>query len=245
MKKTVIVLYGVIAYLVFFASFLYAIGFVGNFIVPKTIDSGTGVFTLRSFIIDAILLGIFAIQHSVMARPGFKKWWTKFVSPVIERSTYVLLSSLALFLLYWKWHPMTSSIWDAGNGALAMVLNILFYLGWLIVLLSTFMVSHFDLFGLKQVFLNFQNKQYEHPKFVTNYFYTIIRHPIMLGFIIAFWAAPVMTLGHLIFSIATTLYILIAIKYFEEKDLAKFIGDKYIEYQKKVPMIIPFTGGSK
>ncbi|MGA8264695.1 MAG: hypothetical protein WB779_09665, partial [Ignavibacteriaceae bacterium] len=181
----------------------------------------------------------------VMARPWFKKWWTKIIGHTIERSTYVLIASLLLFLLYWKWHPMTSVIWNTESGAFTLVLNILFWLGWLIVLLSTFMVSHFDLFGLKQVYENFKSRQYQFPKFKANYFYAIVRHPIMLGFIIAFWAAPTMTLGHLIFSIATTAYILIAVKYFEEKDLIKYHGAAYQEYQKKVPMIIPFTGGSK
>lgn len=245
MKKTLILLYGVLCYLLFFVSFLYAIGFVGNFIVPKSIDSGIGEYSLGSLLINAILLGIFAIQHSIMARPWFKKWWTKIIGHAIERSTFVLITSLLLFLLYWKWQPMTSLIWDTGNGVLSLVLNILYWIGWLIVLLATFMVSHFDLFGLKQVYMNFQNKQYEFPEFKSNYFYTIVRHPIMLGFIIAFWATPSMSLGHLIFSIATTVYILIAVKYFEEKDLIKYHGAKYQEYQKKVPMIIPFTGGSK
>jgi len=163
------------------------------------------------------------------------------ISPAIERSTYVLLSSLALILMYWKWQPMKAIIWEAENETVALVLTGVFFLGWLVVFLSTFMINHFELFGLKQIFDNLKNKLTENPKFQTNYLYKIVRHPIMLGFIIAFWATPLMTVGHLIFAIITTLYILIAVKYLEEKDLRKSIGKEYEEYQKEVPMIVPFT----
>lgn len=242
MKKSIAFLYGVIAYLIFLVAFIYAIGFIGNYIVPKSIDSGTDSSFLQAFVVDAILLGIFAIQHSVMARSAFKKWWTGIITPAIERSTYVLLSSLALFLIYWQWQPMTSIVWKADNQMVSSILTGVYFFGWLVAFLSTFMINHFELFGLKQIFENLRNKQLQPTTFKMNFFYKIVRHPIMLGFIIAFWATPLMTLGHLIFSIATTLYIFIAVKFLEEKDLRKFHGKEYEEYQKKVPMFFPFTG---
>lgn len=237
MKKILVLTYGVLAYVVFLLTFLYAIGFVGNLYVPKTIDSGIEPSLSYALLINIILLSIFAIQHSVMARPAFKK----FLNPAIERSTYVLLSSLALLLIYWQWQPMKTVVWDVENQIFHNILLVIFFLGWIIVLLSTFMISHFELFGLTQIFDNFKDKTTPSPKFQTNYFYKIVRHPIMLGFIIAFWATPTMTVGHLLFAVVTTLYILIAVKYLEEKDLRKSIGEKYQEYQKKVPMIFPFT----
>jgi protein-S-isoprenylcysteine O-methyltransferase Ste14 len=243
MKKLISFLYGIIAYVIFLAAFLYAIGFVGNLIVPKTIDSGTGTTFIRDLLVDSLLLSLFAIQHSVMARPGFKKWWTTIIPLAIERSTYVLLSSLTLLLLYWQWQPITTIVWKTENQTISVILYAIYFFGWLVVLLSTFMINHFELFGLKQIFENMQNRQNEahHAVLKTFFFYQIVRHPIMLGFIIAFWATPIMTMGHLIFSITTTLYILIAIKFLEEKDLRKIHGQEYEEYQKKVPMIIPFT----
>lgn len=245
MKKSIAFVYGILAYLVFLIAFLYSIGFVGNFIVPKSIDSGTETPFLQALLVNALLLSVFAIQHSVMARPAFKKWITSIISPAIERSTYVLLSSLALILMYWKWQPMKTIIWEAENDIVALVLTGVFFIGWLIVFLSTFMINHFELFGLKQIFDNLKNKQTQNPKFQTNYLYKIVRHPIMLGFIIAFWATPLMTVGHLIFAIMTTLYTLIAVKYLEEKDLRKSIGEQYEKYQKEVPMIVPFTKSGK
>ena len=238
--KVIAFLYGVFAYLVFLAAFLYAVGFVGNFIVPKSIDSGVETTFMQAFLVNALLLGIFAVQHSVMARPAFKKWWVGIISPAIERSTFVLLSSLALLLIYWKWQPMTSVIWKAENQTAAMILNGIYWGGWLVLFLSTFMINHFHLFGLKQIFENLRNKESRPEQFKMIFFYKIVRHPIMLGFIIAFWATPLMTLGHLIFAITTTLYIIIAVKFFEEKDLRKYHGKEYEEYQKKVPMFIPF-----
>jgi methanethiol S-methyltransferase len=240
MKKLIYFLYGVVSYIVFLVAFLYAIGFVGNLVVPKSIDSGTETSLVEALLINTILLSVFAVQHSVMARPAFKQWWTKIIDPAIERSTYVLLSSLALFLIYWKWQPITSTVWEVTDSNLAMILNILFYFGWLVVLLSTFMINHFDLFGLKQVFENLKQKESLPSEFKMNLFYKIVRHPIMLGFIIAFWATPVMTLGHLMFSITTTTYIIVAVKFFEERNLREIHGTAYEEYQRKVPMIIPF-----
>ncbi|MDT0555257.1 methanethiol S-methyltransferase [Patiriisocius hiemis] len=241
MKKSIILLYGIVAYFVFLIAFLYAIGFVGNIIVPKSIDSGTETTMYSSIFINVILLSVFALQHSIMARPKFKVWFNSIFSQAMERSTYILLSSLALILIYWQWQPITTIVWKTENTILSSIITGIFFLGWLIVLLSTFMINHFELFGLSQIFDNLKNKQTANPKFQTNYLYKIVRHPIMLGFIIAFWATPTMTVGHLLFSLVTTIYIFIAVKYLEEKDLRKFIGEKYETYQKEVPMIIPFT----
>jgi protein-S-isoprenylcysteine O-methyltransferase Ste14 len=176
-----------------------------------------------------------------MARPTFKKWIAAFISPVIERSTYVLLASLTLLLMFWKWQPITAIVWNVDNETVAMILTGVFFFGWLLVALSTFMINHFELFGLKQIFDNMNDKIAPSSQFETNYLYKIVRHPIMLGFIIAFWATPMMTVGHLLFSVTTTLYIAVAVKYLEEKDLRESIGKEYEDYQKKVPMLIPFT----
>ena len=176
-----------------------------------------------------------------MARPSFKKWWTTIIGTASERSTYVLLSSLALILVYWQWQPIKTIVWEVENETLALVLKGLFFIGWLIVLLSTFMINHFELFGLRQIFDNFKNRQPQPQLFQNSFFYKIVRHPIMLGFLIAFWATPTMTVGHLLFTVVTTLYILIAVKYLEEKDLRNSLGKKYEDYQKKVPMLVPFT----
>ncbi|MGB1312738.1 MAG: methanethiol S-methyltransferase [Bizionia paragorgiae] len=245
MKKSMIFIYGILAYVIFLITFLYAIGFVGNMVVPKAIDSGTELALLPSIVINVILLSVFALQHSIMARPAFKKWFTKIISPAMERSTYILLSSLALLLIYWQWQPITTIVWETHNKISVTLMTGLFFLGWTIVLLSTFMINHFELFGLAQIFNNLKNRQTPNPKFQTNFLYKIVRHPIMLGFLIAFWATPRMTVGHLMFTIVTTLYILIAVKYLEEKDLKKAIGEKYETYQKEVPMLIPFTKRKK
>jgi len=238
MARILTFLYGIIAYAVFFITFLYAIGFVGNIIVPKSIDSGVqGVFT-KSILINVILLGLFAVQHSVMARPAFKRWWTKIIPEPIERSTYVLLSSLLLALLFWLWQPMIGSIWNVNNIFGSTILTGLFWLGWIIVLLSTFMINHFDLFGLRQVYLYMQRKEYTSVEFRSPALYRYMRHPIMTGFIIAFWATPQMTTGHLLFAIATTAYILIGIQ-LEEQDLLKFYGESYNQYRRQVSMLIP------
>ena len=241
MKKVAILIYGAIAYVIFLIAFLYAIGFVGNIYVPKTIDSGIEPSLMNAILTNSILLSIFALQHSVMARPKFKKWFNSIFSQAMERSTYILLSSLALILIFWKWQPNTTIIWDIENIILANTIKAIFFLGWLIVLLSTFMINHFELFGLAQIFDNLKNRQTPNPKFQKNYLYKIVRHPLMLGFLIAFWATPTMTVGHLLFSVVTTLYIIIAVKYLEEKDLRNFIGVEYETYQKEVPMIVPFT----
>lgn len=240
MKKVLVLIYGIVAYLIFLVAFLYAIGFVGNLFVPKTIDSGEEISQIPTLLINLGLLSFFALQHSIMARPAFKKWFKQFINPAIERSTYVLLSSLILLLMYWKWQPMTTLVWET-EGLVSTILMIVFFLGWLIVFLSTLMISHFELFGLTQIYQNFKDQSLTTPKFQVNWFYKLVRHPIMLGFIIAFWAAPTMTTGRLLFASVTTAYILVAVKFLEEKDLKKFIGKDYETYQKNVPMIFPFT----
>ena len=218
MSRVLVSLYGVLSYIIFFLSFLYAIGFVGNLLVPKTIDSGDVTAIVPSLIINVVLLALFAIPHSVMARPAFKQWFTRYIPVAIERSTYVLVSSLLLFLLYWLWQPITGVIWNIESAVGSMILMGIFWVGWLIVLLSTFMTNHFDLFGLRQVYINFKGQEYSHLEFRMIGLYKLCRHPLMLGFIVAFWATPTMTTGHLLFSVATTAYIFIALQ-FEERDL--------------------------
>jgi len=241
MGRILAFIYGIVSYVLFLGAFLYAIACVGDFYVTKTINSGeTGNF-IQSLLINVGLLGLFAIQHSGMARPGFKKWWTKIIPEPIERSTYVLLASGVLILLMWQWQPMTGIVWSLEGELARWILWGLFGLGWFIVLVSTYMISHAHLFGLTQVYNFLKRKGFSGPKFQTPGFYRYVRHPLMLGFFIAFWATAEMTVGHLLFSVATTGYILIALQ-LEERDLLQTFGDKYRKYREQVPMFIPWPG---
>lgn len=232
------ILYGVLAYLLFLGSFLYAIAFVGNLPVGKTIDSGAAGPLVPALIIDTLLLGLFAVQHSVMARPAFKRWWTRFVPESIERSTYVLFSSLALVALFAWWEPMGGVVWDAPAGLIRGSVIALYLFGWALLLYTTFLIDHFDLFGLKQVWRRSSGKPYQPPQFYTPSLYRIVRHPLYVGWLTIFWAAPTMTVAHLVFALATTAYILIAIQ-LEEHDLVEAFGDRYVSYRRVTPMLIP------
>jgi protein-S-isoprenylcysteine O-methyltransferase Ste14 len=239
-SKALAFIYGIIAYALFVVSFVYAIGFVGNFVAPKTIDSGPVMARWTSLIIDAVLLTLFAVQHSGMARRGFKRWLTRFIPEPIERSTYVLCASLVLLLLYALWRPIPNAIWTVTAPAAVTALWVLFGLGWATVFISTFMIGHFDLFGLRQVWLNLAGRSRPADTFRMPAFYRIVRHPIMVGFFIAFWATPVMSAGHLLFAIATTGYILLAVQ-LEERDLVAAHGDEYLRYRERVPAFVPLT----
>jgi len=239
MSKVSSFLYGVVCYLAFFVVFLYLIGFVGDLFVPKSIDTGTETAAVQSVIVNIALLGLFAVQHTIMARPAFKQWWTKIVPVQVERSTFVLASSLILALFCWQWRPMPNAIWSVENPTGKVVLFGLFWLGWGTVLFSSFVINHFDLFGLRQVWLHLTNREYHHLEFQARSLYRLIRHPLMLGIIIGSWATPRMTTGHLLFAAAATAYILVGIQ-FEERDLVRYHGQNYIDYRHRVPMLIPF-----
>ncbi|RXG86282.1 methanethiol S-methyltransferase [Bradyrhizobium zhanjiangense] len=237
--KFVAFLYGIAAYLVFFVTILYAIGFVMGLVVPKTIDTGTATPPVEAVIVNLLLMSLFAIQHSVMARQSFKAWWTQFVPKPVERSTYVLLASLSLLLLFWQWRPMPAVIWEVQDPDLAVTLVTLSFAGWVLVFISTYMINHFELFGLHQVTNHLIGKEAAPARFKTPLLYNFVRHPIYLGFIIAFWAAPVMTAGHLLFAAVTTLYIFVGIA-LEERDLVALFGDDYRQYKQRVSMLIPW-----
>ena len=239
MGRFIAFLYGLAAYVVFFVTILYAIGFVSGLVVPKTIDTGTVVPMAEALIVNLLLMSVFAIQHSVMARRQFKQWWTQFVPKSVERSTYVLFSSLALVLLFWQWRPMPTVVWQIDDPQIAMAVMALSFVGWLIVLTSTFLINHFELFGLHQVANNLAGRPMPAPRFRTPLYYKFVRHPIYLGFIIAFWAAPTMTVGHLLFAAVTTAYIFVGIL-LEERDLIDLFGDEYRRYRDRVSMLVPW-----
>jgi methanethiol S-methyltransferase len=236
-------LYGIVAYAIFFATFLYMVGFVGNLIVPKSIDTGgiADAPLAQALLINVALLGVFAVQHSVMARPAFKRWWTRFVPKAAERSTYVLLTSAALILIFVHWRPMaTPVVWHV-DGVAAITLIATHWAGWGILLISTFLLDHFELFGLKQVFMRMRGRELPAPVFRTPLFYRRVRHPIYLGILLAFWATPTMTAGHLLFAAGMSVYILIGV-WFEERDLISLFGDRYRAYREQVGMLLPLPG---
>ncbi|AKK30547.1 methanethiol S-methyltransferase [Mycobacterium sp. EPa45] len=238
-RRILVVTYGVASYLVFLVAFCYAVVFVGGIVVPRTVDHGIDGASLGvGLTINTLLLGLFAVQHSVMARPAFKRWWTRFVPPAVERSTYVLLASLVLLLLYWQWRTMPDVIWHVDQTAVRVLLWTLFAAGWATVLAATFMIDHFELFGLRQVFTVWRGSPRRENGFRATLLYRLVRHPLMLGFLVAFWATPVMTAGHLLFAIGTTGYILIALQ-LEERDLLAELGDSYRVYRNSVPMLVP------
>jgi methanethiol S-methyltransferase len=239
MGKIVAFLYGLTAYLIFFVTFLYAIGFTSGLVVPKTIDTGPVVPIEEALIVDILLMSLFAVQHSVMARRQFKQWWTRFVPASVERSTYVLCASLALILLFWQWRPISTVVWHVPDGQTAVAIMGLSFVGWLLVLLSTFLINHFELFGVHQVVTNLAGRTMAAPRFKTPVLYKVVRHPIYLGFIISFWAAPVMTAGHMLFAAVTTAYIFVGI-FLEERDLIELFGDEYRRSRQRVATLLRF-----
>jgi len=236
MNRVMTLVYGGLCYAFAMATILYAIAFIGGF-APKSIDNGPAAAPLVAAIIDLVLLGIFAVQHSLMARPAFKAWWTRIVPPSVERSTYVLFSGAALALLFWQWRPIAGTVWST-SGALADLLGAVFWIGWAVLFVSTFLINHFDLFGLAQVWSSWRQDEHAPPSFRTPLFYKVVRHPIYLGFLLAFWATPVMSYGHALFAAVATGYILVGI-WLEERDLVAIFGKTYIEYRARVSMLIP------
>jgi protein-S-isoprenylcysteine O-methyltransferase Ste14 len=231
-------IYGTVVYVLFLASFLYAIGFVGNVGVPHSVDSPATRTPLVALLVNVALLALFAAQHSVMARKSFKAWWTRIVPPAVERSTFVLAASACLFLLCWYWQPIEGSVWSVKDPVAATAIQAVFWLGWAVLLLATFLINHFELFGLRQVFSHLLGRKIPEAEFRTPFLYRYVRHPIYVGFLMAFWATPEMTLGHLLFAAGGTGYILVGI-WFEERDLIAHFGDRYRTYKDQVGMLFP------
>ncbi len=244
MKRVGVLVFGVFSYLVFLGVFLYAIGFVGGFGVPKTMDGPIVYGVGEALLVNCLLILVFGLQHSIMARPWFKHWWTKLIPEPLERSTYVLMTNLALILLYWQWRPTAGVVWAIDHTVLQAVIWTLFAAGWLTVLITTFLINHFDLFGLRQPWLYFLGRPYEPLNFVTPGPYRWVRHPLYVGWLLAFWATPTMSTTHFLFALGLTAYILVAIQ-FEERDLVRYHGSAYQDYRKRVPMLIPRLGKSQ
>jgi methanethiol S-methyltransferase len=238
MNRSLAVVYGTLCYTLFLVVFLYLIGFVGGFLVPRSVDNAIEASVGQAVVVDVLLVTLFGLQHSVMARPAFKKWWTRIVPAAIERSTYVLLASLVLALMFWQWRELPAVVWEVTWQPARLALWTMFWLGWAIVLASTFMINHFELFGLKQVFAAWRARPAVETGFQATLLYRVVRHPLMLGFIVAFWASPTMTTGHLLFATVMTGYILVALQ-LEEHDLIAALGTRYVEYRRRVPMLIP------
>ena len=239
MRRFLVLLYGALAYGAFLATFLYAIGFVTGVVVPKTLNSGADGPLGSSILINVLLLGLFAVQHMVMARPWFKARWTKIIPKPIERSTFVLATCVVLGLIYWQWRPMPATVWSVTEPAAQWVFRGLFVAGWLVVLYASLLIDHFDLFGMRQVFLHWRHREYRHPGFALPWLYRLVRNPLMLGFIIAVWATPTMTYGHLLFSAMITGYVFVGVA-FEERDLARVLGEEYRRYRARTPMLFPW-----
>ena len=243
MRALLSLFYGLVVYVFFLGTFLYTIGFVGNVFVPKSIDTGTPAPLAEAVLVNLLLLGLFAVQHSAMARRSFKEWWTRIVPPAVERSSFVLATSLVLALLLWQWRPIDEPvIWHVQNALTVQLVWVVFWLGWAVLLISTFLINHFELFGVSQVVAHLTGGDLPRPEFKTPFFYRYVRHPIYLGFLLSFWAAPVMTAGHLLFAIVCTGYILVGI-WFEERDLVAQFGERYLRYRSQVGMLLPGRRG--
>jgi len=238
MRRVLVLGYGLVAYAAFVAVTAYTVGFLANAFVPKGIDDGPATAAVPAAAIDAFLLGLFAVQHSVMARPWFKRWWTRFVPTAVERSTFVLLASVLVALLLWRWRPLPAAVWSVDTGWLSAALWTLYATGWVVMLISTFLISHLDLFGLRQVLARARRTAYREPSFRQPLFYRVVRHPLLVGFLISFWATPRMSVGHLLFAVAGTGYILVAVR-FEEHDLRRSLGAQYERYAERVPRFVP------